>query len=110
MREDVKNELKAAMTRGYFKDIKFIQVLGGDDFDLLWEITDWCVKDNHGDINKASDVLTAALENVDAENMALWLNGVRDALKQGGTKDIIFPNALGFLFQAQQEFKDKLDR
>jgi len=81
--------------------------LSDDELGILAKIIEWVVKDN-GDEDNAYEILSAAFENIDIENMQILLFKAQEALNDGSI-DIIIPNLISFLFATKKGYKDMQD-
>ena len=107
-------EAKNKIMEAYPELRKTLEGITLEELTTLWELMDWLVKDNGGNVEKAIGLLSEALafedgEIIDAENLSVILKGIKEALDEGEEMDIVFPNVLGFLYTFQDDYKRKLE-
>ncbi len=86
----------------------FLEQLTNDELYFLCDILNWVIKDT-GDTDRGLELFAEALtdpdgEMIDIENIILWVKSIKEAVDMSD-KDTVYPNALGFLLSAQQEYK-----
>ena len=68
-----RDEIGAALMRGYLNFAPCVHLLDANDFDLLVDCVEWVYKDKGGDWDRVEETLVEAISDLNAENMKLWL-------------------------------------
>ena len=72
----------------------------------LSKMVEWIFQE-YGE-NRGIEILTDALQDMDEENIKLFLQKITEAFNFGGQKEIVYPNAIGFLLKSQDEYNNEI--
>ena len=103
MEEEKKHEFK----RMLLKKHPFLEQFTDDEVYLMGDILNWGIEDKKN-VEFGCEVVSKALEGVSTENVRLWLQLIKDALNGLDDKNIVYPNAIGFLLKEKQDYEKEL--
>ena len=92
--------LKKEMSKKY----PFILQFSDSEISMFTKVINCVVAD--AGLETGVDILSHAFEDVDLENLQVWLKTVSDGLSApGAVENDVIPNAIGFLFSQKKKYQ-----